>query len=235
MLIELIACFSIVGVQKKRKLSKKIKKMIIKISFILIFAILLITLMRGSEVNELLKKYYRYICGNVVFFDLHIKDIDSQARYSFPYAGLYGFWGLFFPVICNLLGVDYPNNYLITITDVMDMQTFRSVGANMVTNAFITPFYTLYADLRWGGVVLGMFAFGLLAGFFFRKITKYDIRYTPLYLIIVQMVFKTIQTYPFSSKVYVLILLSVFFFHYIKKLSINKTINHNNFNHSFYL
>ena len=94
----------------------------------------------------------------------------------------------------------------------MDTQTYREIGDELVTNAFITPFYHLYADFRWIGVIVGMFLFGAVAGYLYKK-AKYYMDGTQIvyYLIISQMIFKTLQTYPLTMKEYIFALAAMIF------------------------
>lgn len=80
-----------------------------------------------------------------------------------------------------------------------------------MTNAFITPFYHIYADFRWVGLVIGMFIFGSIASNIYKKVRYYaDGEHIAYYLILAQMIFKTLQTYPLASKNYVVILILIF-------------------------
>lgn len=196
--------------QMQISLPKAVKRWMKRILLFIISMILIITLMRGAETSELIQKYYRYICGNMVFLDLHINKLNEMGYWSVSYAGLYGFWSIILPVL-NSLGITYPVNYLETITKVMDTQTFQKIGDNLVTNAFITPFYHIYADFRWVGLVIGMFIFGSIAGNVYKKARYYaDGEHIAYYLILAQMIFKTLQTYPLASKNYVVVLILIF-------------------------
>lgn len=196
--------------QMQISLPKAVKRWMKRILVFIISMILIITLMRGAETSELIQKYYRYICGNMVFLDLHINKLNEMGYWSFSYAGLYGFWSIILPVL-NSLGINYPETYLETISKVMDTQTFQKIGDNLVTNAFITPFYHIYADFRWVGLVIGMFIFGSIAGNIYKKARYYaDGEHIAYYLILAQMIFKTLQTYPLASKNYVVVLILIF-------------------------
>lgn len=211
-IIEVLVCISLYKKSGKNinfYISPKLKKKVKKIIFILFATIIIITLVRGAKINELIVKYYRYICGNIVFFDLHIPNIDSSNIYSFPFAGMYGLWSVILPIF-NFIGISYPKMYLYTVENVMTAQIFMKIGDNLHTNAFITPFYYLYADFRWFGVIFGMFIFGMLASYIYKKATIYmDSTHIVYYLIVSQMIFKTLQTYPLTNKTYVAVILFV--------------------------
>lgn len=223
LILELVVCLIIYkknGWTINFELSPKVKRWIKRVVVALVIFIVVITLMRGTETTELIKKYYRYICGDVVFFDLHVEQIESSGFWSFPYAGFYGFWSLFLPLL-NRFGISYPQKYLNTIDIVFDTQVFRRIGDSLVTNAFITPFYHLYADGRFLGVFLGMFLFGAFASYHYKKametMSQRDIIY---YLIISQMIFKTLQMYPLTSQPYFVALIVMMICN--RKFTINK-------------
>ena len=67
----------------------------------------------------------------------------------------------------------------------------------------LAPFYYLYADFRIFGIIIGMTVFGLIAGYIYRKAKDLNDETSVIfYLIISQMIFKTIYGYPFASKIY---------------------------------
>ena len=211
LMIEIYVGFSFYSrylLNTRRIFSLKAKRLIQTIIILLLMVIIIITILRGASFNELAKKYYRYLCGNIIYLDRRVKILDSGQFYSFTFAGLYGFWSIFLPIIVNLFGISYPSLYLSTIERVMDTQTYYMIGQNMTTNAFVTPFYHLYADFRWIGIIFGMFCFGLIVGIAFKRAkickSRHDII---LYLIIAQMIFKTLHAYPLVNPSYVVILI----------------------------
>lgn len=206
-IIEILVCMNLNRITRSNLFSRvavKQHRRVKVIVLLLVLIIVVVTLIRGAETSELLKKYYRYICGNVVFFDLHVQEMSMQSVWSFTFAGFYGFWAFVLPILHGL-GFDYPQIYLDTISQIMDGQTFRRIGDGLSTNAFITPFYHLYADFRMPGVILGMMLFGWIAGLLYKKCLVNRDNYSVVcYLILTQMIFKSLQTYPFASKTYVL-------------------------------
>ena len=211
LMIEIYVGFSFYNkylLNTRRILTRKAKRLIQRMLILLLTVIIIVTIVRGASFNELAKKYYRYLCGNIIYLDRRIRILDPSKFYAFTFAGLYGFWSIFLPIIINLFGITYPSIYLSTIEKVMDTQTYYMIGQNMTTNAFATPFYHLYADFRWIGIIFGMFCFGLIAGIAFKraKICK-SRRDIILYLIIAQMIFKTLHAYPLVNPSYVVILI----------------------------
>lgn len=57
---------------------------------------------------------------------------------------------------------------------------------------------------------MGMFVFGVIVGYIYKKARYYqDGRHMVYYLIICQMIFKSLQMYPFSNKTYLSVLLII--------------------------
>ena len=221
-IIEIIVCYFLyfsAKDDKKADLHKKMNKYITRIIFISSVAIVFLTLARGSQISELFKKFYRYICGNIVFLDIKISEIDSMKFLSFSFAGFYGFWSTVLPFFSKI-GIIYPSIYLDTINNVMNTQLYREIGYSMSTNAFATPFYHLYADFRILGVIIGMTGFGLIAGYIYRKAKNLNDETSIIfYLIISQMLFKTIYGYPFASKIYFWAVILMFIIYLYQKKS----------------
>lgn len=214
--IELLACFSIYrGLGKKAGFtwSTKAKRSVRTLVLVMIVVLLVVTFIRGAEISTLIKGYYRYFCGNIVFFDRHLQQIDTSAFWSYSFAGLYGYWIKLLPLLNELFGIPYPETYLTAVDKILDVQTFIKIGDRMYTNAFITPFYALYADARWLGVIFGMFAFGALSGGVYKKL-KCNVggKSVVIYLIIVQMLFKMLQMYPLTHAPYAMVLVLIFIF-----------------------
>ena len=203
--LELLVCLSIY-MKKGKFLSKKLSKKSKRIVFVLIalatFLMILITVLRGSQMSELAKKYYRYTCGNTVFLDYHIKRLDINEIQSYSFAGFFGFWSFVLPIF-HFFGCDYPSLYLTCIDKVMVGQEFVEVGKDLSTNAFLSSFYHLYADYRFFGVVAGMFLFGVFCGLVYKKAMINDRPlFVAMYLISSQMIFKSLQDYFLSSSQY---------------------------------
>ena len=214
--IELLACFSIyksLGKKAGFTWSKKAKRTVSALVLVMIVVLLVVTFMRGVEIGELLQKYYRYFCGSVVFFDKHVQQLEASGFWSYGFAGLYGYWIKILPLLNAVFGMPYPETYLTAGSEVLDLQTHIAIGEGMYTNAFVTPFYALYADLRWIGVILGMFAFGVLAGCIYKKAKRNaGDRAVVAYLVIIQMIFKMLQMYPLTNTDYAIVLVLILIF-----------------------
>ena len=98
---------------------------------------------RGWESEDFLPKYYRYICGDIVFFDKHLALIKDNTPFYIVWNSLYGFWAMFFPFIRSVFGIPYPESFVNAGKDFAGtlQEPLQIGGDGMVTNAFITPFF----------------------------------------------------------------------------------------------
>lgn len=216
-LIEFFVCYMIV--KDKFSLKKQIKRwQVLLIVFLLLGGIISVSLLRGVDEDNILSHYYMYLCGNVVFFDLHLPFVENEPWFLFK-TSLWGFWYLLLPYL-HVFGFPYPDWYIRASAGVLNTQEAMQIGDDMITNAFITPFYHLYVDSRWLGVIVGMFVFGLFVGMAYKKmLTLNNDKYIILYLIVTQMIFVTLFNYPFSNTNFALIVLLLLFLKVKKRLS----------------
>ncbi len=220
--IELIICFEIFSKARITKTKKaNFKTKIIVGATVLLFAYFFvsITFLRGAESEEIVTKYYRYFCGCIPYFDVRMPQIDKDGIWYCGLASFYGITNMIFPVL-HVFGVPYPDTYNACIEKVNDTQEFMQIGTEMSTNAFVTPYYHLYADGRFFAVILGMLFFGLIAGKVFKNIIyKASGANVIFYLLICQMIFETLYHYPFVNLGNGLFLLLWLFFWNRKKIA----------------
>ena len=220
--IELIICFEIFSKAKMTKSKKgNLKTKFVVGTTVLLFAYLFvsITFLRGAESDEIVIKYYRYFCGCIPYFDVRMPQIDKDGIWYFGLASFYGITNMIFPVL-HIFGVPYPDTYKTCIENVNDTQEFMKIGTDMSTNAFVTPFYHLYADGRLIGIIIGMLFFGLIAGKVFKNIVyRASGANVIFYLLICQMIFETLYHYPFVNLGNGLFLLLWLFFWNRKKFA----------------
>lgn len=220
--IELIICFEIFSKARITKTKKaNFKTKIIVGATVLLFAYFFvsITFLRGAESDEIVTKYYRYFCGCIPYFDVRMPQIDKDGIWYCGLASFYGITNMIFPVL-HVFGVPYPDTYNACIEKVNDTQEFMQIGTEMSTNAFVTPYYHLYADGRFFAVILGMLFFGLIAGKVFKNIIyKASGANVIFYLLICQMIFETLYHYPFVNLGNGLFLLLWLFFWNRKKIA----------------
>ena len=203
--VELVICFELFKksrttlVKKSKRDNFKTKLLVGATVAFFVYLFVSITLLRGAESDELVSKYYRYFCGCIPYFDVRMPLLDKDGTWYCGLASFYGITNMLFPVL-HLFGLPYPDAYKACIENVNDTQEFMKIGTEMSTNAFVTPYYHLYADGRIIAIVLGMLLFGLIAGKVFRNIIyKASGANVIFYLLICQMIFETLYHYPFVN------------------------------------
>lgn len=222
-IIELLVCYSIyrhAGRKYEFKISNKVKRVILVTLLGMVIALIYVSVNRGVVFEEINEKYYRYICGNIVFLDLHITDIDASGIWSLSYASLYGFWNIIFSLLHLLFHVNAPQLYTRTASQVLNAQTWKQIGNNMYTNAFITPFYSPYADFRIIGVIVFMAFIGYFIQKIYRKTEELNSKNIVYYLLMMQIIFKTLHMYPFTSKEYAWIMILMIFNHIASRVKL---------------
>lgn len=209
--VELLVCRSIMhnGQSSKKYRFSIPKRQKGKFAFWVCLIIILVVFLQISMargVQDVLNHLYGYLCGCVPLLDLKVKAIDKRGVFSFIFASQYGFWNMFFSQLKKLTGFTVLL-YEETVKHVMTGQQFLNIGWGSY-NAFTTCFYYLYADFRYLGIVVGMVAFGMTAGTLFRRVRsgKSSASLVP-YLIISQMIFKSIQVYPLESSEYLFLII----------------------------
>ncbi len=223
-MLELLVCMFL----EKKKLSmtrkifgKKILLLLGLIFFAMGYAIMNLSVSRGILAQKIYEHLYGYACGDIPFLDAIIDFVDERPM-TFGMLGLYGFWTIFFPSL-HYFGIPYPSFYLETAPFIQNTIVQHQISATRWYNAFATPFYYLYADFRWLGIIAGMLFFGFIAGRYFSKVQESinPANVVP-YLLIVQMIFKSLQQYPLTSSAYVVILLLLYMMSHTKLVCKNR-------------
>ena len=162
-LIEFIVCYYFL--RQNTGLRIKINKaMLYSFVFVIVCIIVEMTLMRGIESEGVNGHFYTYLCGCVKYFDSRLQWLDNSAIFPFGSA-LWGLWYNLFRLL-HSFGFPYPDWYLYIGKNIKTNETIL-IGDDIRVNAFSTPFYHLYFDMGWIGVIIGMFILGLFACFIF--------------------------------------------------------------------
>ena len=221
-IVELYVCYKIYNSRNeelyKIKISKKTRSRILVILVALVASMLVVSSVRGLSIEDSLSYYYAYICGCVPLLDIKISVVNAENIWGIGFGALYGVLALFVPILFRfVLGTNLPTGYQEAIRNVITGQTVYDIGGGRTYNAFVTCFYYLYADLRWFGVILGMLLFGIVAGNCYRNTITRSYSSVVPYLIISQMILKSIQIYPLSSQSYFALILVIGVINLIKQ------------------
>lgn len=206
-LLQFILCILISNRNILRSIPNKIKKILFRVIVIFGIVFVIISSLRGINIEELLKSAYMYVCGNVIFFDLHITALDHNPLTTYGFCGLYGVVVPFFGVISRLVNISYPQAYYDAVYCVNELQNnVRFIGTQSAFNSYCTPFYYPYVDFGWFGVIVEMFVFGLIVGYVYRKACVHkDGAHIVPYLFSMQTVYKAFKSYPGVDIVFILI------------------------------
>lgn len=207
-LLEFVVCYYFV-LQNTETRIKVSKTTIFIFVSIFVSVIVAITMMRGVESESIEKHYYAYLCGCIKYFDMQMQVISNTSFYPLGSA-LWGLWYNLFRIF-HSLGFSYPDWYLYIGTNMNTAETF-SIGDEMRINAFSTPFFHLYFDMGWIGVIIGMYVLGLFVSYVYKRALKCPS--TPnlvFFIIVIQMLFMTIFSYPLVDNGNVLIILYMLF------------------------
>jgi oligosaccharide repeat unit polymerase len=196
------------------KITRKAKVALIIVIFILIYVMDKVTTSRLS--GGFAQHFYIYLCGCIPFLNSKLKFLSTHNYWTIIFSGQYGIWSFIAPYIYKLTG-KYITFYSDAIQVIGTTQTYELIGTGQEYNAFVSIFYYLYADFRWIGVVLGMLLFGIVAGnvFTYERKSKQTGKMTGVvpYLVVVQMILKSIQSYPLAANSYVVTILLLILFY----------------------
>ncbi|MCI8724966.1 MAG: oligosaccharide repeat unit polymerase [Hungatella sp.] len=209
--IEIIVCIFLerkkerLAVSNYKKRKKRSWMFYILIGVLLIGMVFGVTAMRGRTGDVAIEHLYLYLCGDAILLDRHIGFLESSDM-SYGFSGLYGITTIVLPILKHM-GIPYPKKYLDVGAIIEQAAIPKKIGTHSVMNAFVTPYYYLYADFRWVGIIIGMILFGIVSGNYYNRAVNDKNHFNIIiYLIISQMIFKTVHQYYLSSSDYVIIL-----------------------------
>lgn len=185
---------------KKIELPKKIKKSVRLLLICGVIGIVFISIKRG--VDSIFKTFYYYLASPVALLNIDLPKVVENSIYSFPYAAFAGFFAIAWPFF-NKLGLHYTPRYLRSLNESVNAtQAWVQIGDSLWSNAFVTPYYYLFSDARWIGLIVGM----VFLGYFSQHIyinanNSLNEINTVYYLLVIEMLFRTLYQYPFTSAV----------------------------------
>ncbi len=183
---------------------------------LMIFGVLLSTLsvfylssLRGIE--SFGESLYVYLCGVVPHLNERINGIIQSGETTFGLASLNGFFEFLFAMTDNF-GIGVPNFYLKAkaLAYVENIISISSSGLKM--NAFVGPFFYMFLDGRYLGVILGMFLYGNLSGHYYKNIFTNQInkRALTVYILIAQALLLSMVRIEFANMYYVMAFFYIF-------------------------
>lgn len=217
-----ILCFFVTFILSQRllnggfNLSKKQKRYIL--IGVLLGAILLFYLSNMRDNFDIGNTAYSYLCGNVPFSDIKIKNLGTSFSYTIivtSYQGIFRFLNQIIESL-GMNGIEIIN----IAQKYADVESAVSITSSKgLFNAFVGPFYYLYCDAGWFGIIVFSFLNGCIAEHIYNEaFSNEDIIMKTLYLIIiVRGVIFSFYNYLFASIMYGMAIIILYFISKVTK------------------
>lgn len=201
--------------KKKRKTKFRIGKRVVVLSLLVILGIILFIFMTISRGSSILRNVYLDFAMPPLMLEKWNSVINSSGMFCF---GTASFNGLVYPlyyIISNIFSVD-SSSFIGTVNDIVsntDTQ-WQWIGSRIEANAYVSVFWSLYADGRFFGVILGMLLYGVCMSYIWQKmINTLDFQYMALYCLMFYGVLYSFARFPFMTSRFCLSLLFICFFY----------------------
>lgn len=141
-------------------ISKKKKRAIIGIVFVIVIGIIYVFVTRGSEIAYTVISYYGY---PIAHMETRINSLITEYTY-----GMASLQGLVRPIL-SVLGFDDPYLLRVVTNHLTEIQKGIWLSPIVQYNAFVTPFFFFYSDFGIIGVAVLSFIFGLISDRLYRR------------------------------------------------------------------
>lgn len=169
MVLYMMLSLVLIYFSSKEQVKNVLRKHRFKIVLLIAIGIIVFLAMSASRgVTDMKKSIYTYICGCMPHFEYRINVLEQDSAIFYGMSTLKGF---LLPVLSLLNAtriISYPTwfrNMLVYV----NLQDRISIGQSLTINAFVTPFYSLFADFRIFGVIFGMLIYGYMCQRVYRK------------------------------------------------------------------
>lgn len=181
--------------------SKKAKRLIKWLCIAVPFLIFYMSLSRGIEMSRLGISIYHYLTGCVPHLHVILEKIEFDFEHTLGFASLNGFISPI-NILLNGLGIISRSPYLSRVASnyISLPEVPSDVGNNVGMNAFVGPSYTMYLDFGFFGVLLGMFIYGYVCAYLYKKAQKTDSNRTKsLYFILLSTLCVSFMRFSFCQ------------------------------------
>lgn len=211
----------------KISIPDKIVKWFKRIVFVLLLAIVLMTVLRRMQLDSktsvfemIFKTTYQYFTLCLPLMSHWIDEIIQNNHMTYGAASLQGVIE-FVMLFLRRVGVSYPDLYNYASSIVQETQTnFIVVYSGKAYNAFVTMFYYFFLDFRYLGIIIGCGFIGWITKLFEYKTTMYQNLYNiSIYLLLAQCVVKSFVRFEGAMLIYIMA------FIYLRIMLINKGWN----------
>lgn len=200
---------------KNNRLLKRYKYLLLAIVIIASLVLVITTISRGVDLST---NIYLNLTIPPRMFEIWSKTVQEVELHGYGEASLMGFLFPIKYIFNNILKIWGATNInavynMIQLTDVQWVWP----GPKITANAYVSMFWNLYTDFRYGGILVGSFLYGTIsAQSFWTAIRTNNPRMLSVFCLILYSVLYSFVRFQFSDSRFVLAIIFISFFAYKK-------------------
>ena len=200
---------------KNNRLLKRYKYLLLAIVIIASLVLVITTISRGVDLST---NIYLDLAIPPRMFEIWSKTVQEVELHGYGEASLMGFLFPIKYIFNNILKIWGATNInavynMIQLTDVQWVWP----GPKITANAYVSMFWNLYTDFRYGGILVGSFLYGTIsAQSFWNAIRTNNPRMLSVFCLILYSVLYSFVRFQFSDSRFVLAIIFISFFAYKK-------------------
>lgn len=200
---------------KNNRLLKRYKYLLLAIVIIASLVLVITTISRGVDLST---NIYLNLTIPPRMFEIWSKTVQEVELHGYGEASLMGFLFPIKYIFNNILKIWGATNInavynMIQLTDVQWVWP----GPKITANAYVSMFWNLYTDFRYGGILFGSFLYGTIsAQSFWNAIRTNNPRMLSVFCLILYSVLYSFVRFQFSDSRFVLAIIFISFFAYKK-------------------
>ncbi|WP_270207246.1 O-antigen polymerase [Streptococcus anginosus] len=200
---------------KNNRLLKRYKYLLLAIVIIASLVLVITTISRGVDLST---NIYLNLAIPPRMFEIWSKTVQEVELHGYGETSLMGF----------LLPIKYIFNNILKIWDATNINAVYNMiqltdvqwvwpGPKITANAYVSMFWNLYTDFRYGGILVGSFLYGTIsAQSFWNAIRTNNPRMLSVFCLILYSVLYSFVRFQFSDSRFVLAIIFISFFAYKK-------------------
>ena len=200
---------------KNNRLLKRYKYLLLAIVIIASLVLVITTISRGVDLST---NIYLNLTIPPRMFEIWSKTVQEVELHGYGEASLMGFLFPIKYIFNNILKIwDATNiNAVYNMIQLTDVQWVWP-GPKITANAYVSMFWNLYTDFRYGGILVGSFLYGTIsAQSFWNAIRTNNPRMLSVFCLILYSVLYSFVRFQFSDSRFVLAIIFISFFAYKK-------------------
>ncbi len=210
----------------KKKITRRTKKWIKRVSLLLIIGVIAFTLLRENRTSNgsrydwtLFQSVYSYFSVSIPLMDHWVSYIDVSGYQANGLVFLRPLLSLFTLCVLHPLGIEF-NGLNEAINRINIVEEFVQVFPRHQYNAFASMFYYFYLDFKWIGVFIGGVFWGWICANVFKNVKREaSDKNLAFVLVIMQAMFKTMVRWEFSAPSFFMTCVLTFFLFGGKRLN----------------